>query len=264
MDSQISSSINSPQVSGTASYGGLFIGFSIPLDDVRMPKIPKGCGIYAIINLIDNKIYIGQSIRVNIRLNQHRVDLNCGRGQAHLQRAYIKYGPKAFLCVVLLTCLEDELNHWEKYFITKYDTLDDKFGYNFYEVDLNHKRNIEGAQKRSQNAQTRSRSRSKLNWDKVNHIRALYSSGDSSRKIARDLGISQRVVYYAAVNKTWHDPTYQHRTHDPREIAVIDTTTGVIYLNLSQAAVQNNFSRSRLYTIMNLRKSGNYTPFRYA
>jgi group I intron endonuclease len=55
------------------------------------------CGIYAIRNTVNGKIYVGSTVNVRARLVYHRSFLNRGKHvNQKLQRAWIKYGSAAF------------------------------------------------------------------------------------------------------------------------------------------------------------------------
>lgn len=89
------------------------------------------CGIYIIENILNNKVYIGQSVDIYHRWTQHKADLRNGHHHnEHLQRAWDKYGEEAFEFSVLLECDKSELNTSEKLFIEKYKSCDDCYGYN--------------------------------------------------------------------------------------------------------------------------------------
>jgi group I intron endonuclease len=81
--------------------------------------------VYIITNTINNKVYIGQTIRnIRQRFSEH-MSLH-QRGNAHLKSAVLKYGKESFNIEVLKT-LE---TNWEKYYIKKYKSYDSEFGYN--------------------------------------------------------------------------------------------------------------------------------------
>lgn len=96
-------------------------------DTIMQDKIS---GIYYIKNLINNKLYIGQSIDVYGRLSRHKTDLRGGRDSKHLQKAYDKYGENNFEFKLLMECSEDDLDFLEKYYIKQWDTQNENCGYN--------------------------------------------------------------------------------------------------------------------------------------
>ena len=88
-------------------------------------------GIYMIRNLINEKIYIGQSRDIYKRWKQHKSDLNCNRHiNEHLQSAWNKYGEENFEFSVLCECEENQLNTLEQYYIFELFSYDDRVGYN--------------------------------------------------------------------------------------------------------------------------------------
>ena len=96
--------------------------------DVRMKD--KISGIYYIRNIINDKLYIGQSIDVYTRLSRHKTDLRSGRDSKHLQKSYNKYGEDNFEFMLLVECQVNDLDFLEKYYIAEWNTQDEDFGYN--------------------------------------------------------------------------------------------------------------------------------------
>lgn len=100
------------------------------MSDDLTPQTRKP-GIYIIINLVNNKVYVGQSIHVSLRLTQHKKALiNNKHHNYHLQNAFNKYALANFAFIPLLFCQEDLLDTLEKVYITDYESLDPLFGYN--------------------------------------------------------------------------------------------------------------------------------------
>lgn len=88
-------------------------------------------GIYMIKNMHNNKVYIGQSANINKRWNNHRSKLeNNSHENKHLQDSYNKYGKDNFEYTIICECRKEELNDLEKYYIRKYHSYDNKYGYN--------------------------------------------------------------------------------------------------------------------------------------
>ena len=59
----------------------------------------KIVGIYKITNLIDGKVYIGQTVNYNKRKKRHLSSLENGNHHnEHLQRAFDKYGRDPSCC----------------------------------------------------------------------------------------------------------------------------------------------------------------------
>jgi len=96
------------------------------------------CGVYKITNIINGKIYIGQSVDIERRWRQHK---KIGRNLSEdkysrdydkvLYRAMRKYGVDSFEFSIIEECDESELYEREQYWIKFYEstTIGDK-GYN--------------------------------------------------------------------------------------------------------------------------------------
>ena len=88
-------------------------------------------GIYKITNLANNKSYIGQSIHIEKRLNEHLNEaFNMSRREYEypLSRAYRKYGTNNFQTEILCECSIEELDEKEIYYISFYSSKNN--GYN--------------------------------------------------------------------------------------------------------------------------------------
>ncbi len=99
-------------------------------------------GIYKITNLINNKVYIGQSVNLDRRLREYEVAFTSSKSQCcnkYLLKSFKKYGRDNFNIEVLVEfsffdfknskdC--EFLNFSEQYFIKKYKSLDRTLGYN--------------------------------------------------------------------------------------------------------------------------------------
>lgn len=86
------------------------------------------CGIYCYQNKINNKKYIGQSVDLNRRKRCFREN---GRySSCLLQNAIKKYGVDNFQYSVLTHCKKEDLNYYEKYYISRLKTNVRDYGYN--------------------------------------------------------------------------------------------------------------------------------------
>lgn len=87
-------------------------------------------GIYQIRNTADGKRYIGRTINLNKRKRDHFWALENNRhNNNHMQRAYNK-NPNAFVFEIVEECETEKLNEREVYWISYYNTMDDRYGYN--------------------------------------------------------------------------------------------------------------------------------------
>lgn len=92
----------------------------------------KTIGIYCIENLVNKKVYIGQSICIEKRWNDHRNSLrkNCNDNRT-LQQDWNKYGESSFSFRLLETCKRDELDEKESFYVNKFKANEKDTGYNF-------------------------------------------------------------------------------------------------------------------------------------
>lgn len=83
-------------------------------------KQSKVSGVYCILNILNNKKYIGSSKNIYSRWFKHRANL---RGNYHpnsyLQNAWNKYGEENFHFLILTKCSEESLLEMEQSYIDK-------------------------------------------------------------------------------------------------------------------------------------------------
>lgn len=106
--------------------------------------------IYKATNLINGKVYIGQTIgTLKYRQTQHLWGAKSGSNY-HFHNALLKYGVDNFKWEVLCCCFAiDGLNEMEVYFIALYDSM--KNGYNLQSGGLNYRASEETKAKMSNN-----------------------------------------------------------------------------------------------------------------
>ncbi len=93
--------------------------------------INSGSGIYSIENLVNGKLYIGYSVTMRKRCNEHCIDLRAGiHENPHLQMSWNKYGDSNFKFDEIVQCEEQYLCSEENYWCNLLNTHDRKYGYN--------------------------------------------------------------------------------------------------------------------------------------
>ena len=91
-------------------------------------------GIYKIENLINHKVYIGQSKDIYQRWYTHKrasFNKNCREHNYPLYRAIRKYGIENFSFEIIKETYD--LDYWEIFLIQIYHSLSNEFGYNLRE-----------------------------------------------------------------------------------------------------------------------------------
>jgi hypothetical protein len=89
------------------------------------------CGVYKIINKIDNKFYIGSSIDIEQRWYKHKSLLrNNKHPNKHLQNAWNKYGEICFEFQIICLTEKEKLLLIEQKFIIQTNCCNNKIGYN--------------------------------------------------------------------------------------------------------------------------------------
>lgn len=88
-------------------------------------------GIYSIYNKSNGKYYIGQSINVRKRWNEHKSNLNRNiHPNKHLQSAWNLYGSDSFEFKLVKSCKPRYLDRFEKLLIKSHDSMNPVNGYN--------------------------------------------------------------------------------------------------------------------------------------
>ena len=83
-------------------------------------------GIYKIENLINHKIYIGQSVNIDKRWREHKknfLDEEDSSYNTHLYKSMRKYGIENFDFSIVELCLQEELNEKERFWVSYYDSF---------------------------------------------------------------------------------------------------------------------------------------------
>ena len=87
------------------------------------------CGIYVITNKVNGKQYVGQSVNIERRWEQHRSSLKHNRAvNRYLQYAWNKYGADNFTFSIIELCEAEQLDRLEKHWIETLDSY--RRGYN--------------------------------------------------------------------------------------------------------------------------------------
>lgn len=92
---------------------------------------PDRFNIYRITNLINNKVYIGQTNNPSLRWSQHRSNAKYARGTQIITRALTKYGCESFSFeIIAMSWSQECLDKLEEMLIIQYDSRNPSNGYN--------------------------------------------------------------------------------------------------------------------------------------
>lgn len=81
----------------------------------------KICGIYAIVNNKNGRLYIGQSVDIHRRFIEHKSNLNRGTHfNKWLQNSWINNGKENFSFIVLEECIQEYLSELEQAYANKF------------------------------------------------------------------------------------------------------------------------------------------------
>lgn len=151
------------------------------------------CGIYKIVNQVNGKVYIGQSISIERRFNTHRneaFNLNSKSYEYPLYRAIRKYGLENFIFEIIEECSVEELNTKEKFYISEFNSTEKEKGYNISFGTI---------------------SPVKLTPEKVAEIQCLLIKGELSQKaIAEKFGITQQMVSSIDRGESWREDSLKY------------------------------------------------------
>lgn len=101
-------------------------------------------GIYLIRNRENQKVYVGSSINVSVRITSHKNLLKRGKhGNHYLQRAWDFHGSENFEFEIVEYCDEAMLINKEEETINKYNSKNKDFGYNLESFERGRRRHSE-------------------------------------------------------------------------------------------------------------------------
>lgn len=187
--------------------------------------------IYCITNLVNNKLYIGQTHRIL----QERWDEHLAAGlditnHRPLYRAMRKYGKENFTISIIEQCLDDELNEKEKYWIKEKQTW------------------IAEHPDKGYNVTCGGNNGTKYSYD---YIRFLYKEGMTQSEIKDELKCDPWVIRQAiAADNTISETYKQEQRHIAakrgqktmmKQVQAIDPVTNEIYKTFNSIAEASNF-----------------------
>ena len=148
--------------------------------------------IYKITNIINNKVYIGQTVNtIKQRWNKHCHSNGC----RSLYNAILKYGKENFNIEIIETLPIEELDKREIYWINYYKSNNKKFGYN---ILLGGNLGRKGF--------------SKLNKEQINEIKEFLKTNPMSKEVREKFNISSATLLKFTKSIGYHFiPSYKRR-----------------------------------------------------
>lgn len=156
------------------------------------------CGIYAIVNKINGKQYIGSSKSIHNRwINNHLPTLKSGNHfNRHLQSAWNKYGGNNFELQLIEECKELKLPEREGYWIEKKSSWKREYGYNLTRIiDNKQVLNEESIFLRTKHINESKQIENYWTTGMNGSILKLFNEGTSKNAIANKLHITRSEVY---------------------------------------------------------------------
>lgn len=158
-------------------------------------------GIYKITNIINNKVYIGQSIDIERRIKEHIRGLNGGYAHnPHFQNSWNKYGEDNFKFEVLEVVDDtNKLDDLEIYYIDKYNSKN-----NGYNCTIGGNNPLNDEEYKKEFSLKMRGGNSTLSCDDVRLIKlALYCQIDR-RELSKMFNVSTKVITGIAIGKSFY------------------------------------------------------------
>jgi group I intron endonuclease len=158
------------------------------------------CSIYKIVNLVNGKVYIGQTWNtIKQRWFDHKKP--SGHNCLKLHRAIMKHGTEKFTQELLTVCATQESSdYWESYFIKQYDSIE--LGYNIRTGGSRGKMSV--AQRKAVGDFHRGKTMSEDSKNKMaksqqkltsSQIQDILKDTRFAKVIAKDYGVSKETIF---------------------------------------------------------------------
>ncbi len=174
----------------------------------------KRCGIYAIRNLINNKMYIGKSVNIYERIRTHINLLNKSSldENIHLIHSWHKYKRENFEYLVLedVEKSNTKLKEKELYWILYFNTLDRDLGYN---LRLDSETNcIMSEETKRRMSDSKIKMYSNPDYDKMKHSHNYWKNNPEAKlEMAKKVSLKQQKYKFEQYDlsdnliKTWNN-----------------------------------------------------------
>lgn len=164
------------------------------------------CGIYRITNLINGKVYIGQSKNIRRRWKEHRNRYNRSSDHQHdcpLYKAMRKYGLQNFQFNIECLCSPEELDVKEIEYIEKYSSYKEDRGYNLTLGGYTHFKGNKITKEQAQGI-----------------IELLKNPVLSQTDIAKEYNVTQQLISSINIGESWSQPNVSYPIRKRNEVQI--------------------------------------------
>lgn len=211
-------------------------------------------GIYAIVNNITGKSYIGSAVSFKERFWLHHCLIRAGRHDNHyLQRSYDKHGAENFhFELIELVKNKDTLIQREQFYIDLFEAANPELGYNLRSIAHNNfgvKRSQESKDKVS-----KTHGRKILKFDLEDNLLGTY---DSVSIAARECGVLKKGITKICVQEKGTYKGYKWKFEGVRKLGL--STKGIKSLESSVEKRINTLIQNKIaYPIKHYKEDGSY------
>ena len=156
--------------------------------------------IYKIRNKKNGKLYFGQTVNYNRRMNEYKNRKNIKSSKYHIMDVLNAEGIENFEFSIVEYCNKDQLNEREAYYIKKHNTTNPLFGYNSQKGE-NDKRMFKRTREKMRQSHLGLKETAKTKKKKSNPIYAInedeFIISDSGKLFADYLNTSKDMVSHA-------------------------------------------------------------------
>lgn len=210
--------------------------------------------IYKVTNLINNKIYIGQTTTsLEQRKKEHEYRALANKRNTYFYSAIKSYGIENFKWEILENNLSfDQLNSREEYWISYYHSNEKEYGYNMTKGGDN----ADNLNKWRQNNPELMSLEARKGWEKMQQILKDHPEKEKERKIKAKLGQQKYInEHYDEIKERSYNIYLQHKEQqentlqqcrEKRMKKVRCIETNIIYASLNEAGRQTGNSPSNI------------------
>ena len=152
--------------------------------------------VYIIRCLVNDKVYVGQTLNLKHRINSHRCDLRKGRGLQKLQADWNLYGEDNFVFEEIIQCeTKKQSNELEKLYIKQFDSINNGYNTNpggIGQGNFNYLNGMYGKRHTKQSKELMSKNRRGLTAGKNNPNYGNHSNTKYTEEVRRKMSESQK------------------------------------------------------------------------